>query len=233
MKRSSLFILCCLTVFFFSCGSNGTSTMKVKGTNGKEYASYQDACRDGDFDAAYQLLSLKKEEIDKFTEENQLEKTDLFGSYDRSNKDKYDAMVKNYEEGMDYVFNAEMLFLASQNTEDASNRILYLLAEYHIPGTPTAPESSYRDDAYDEAKKYITGISRFNNRCNSVLDMAIAQGNEKLAKGVVKIMKQNVDIEADSDLIKSLIISKKGVNNTDIDLAKKKLEEATKSGAFK
>ena len=241
MIKIYLFALMCITICFISCSSSSSKNeeekISVTGADGKEYTSYQDACRAGAFDAAYSILEKKREEFEKFKENNQLviKKVDkgIFSddvSYDKSNQEKYDAMVKNYEEGMDYVFNAEMLFLASQNTEEASNRILYLLAEYQIPGTPTAPGGVYQDDAYDEAKKYIAGISRFNNRCNKVLDMAIAQKNEKLAHNVVKIMKQNV-VGNDWPNIREIHISSES-RNIDIDLAKKKLEEAIKSGVF-
>lgn len=226
-----------------SCGSKSTSSEEEKtvtGSDGKVYTNYREACRNGDFDAAYSILEKKREEFEKFKEENEMEikkvKKGIFKdkiSYDRSNQEKYDAMVKNYEDGMDYVFNAEMLYLTSQNTEESSNRILYLLAESEIPGTPTTAGGKYSDRDYENAKKYIEGIARFNNRCNSVLDMAIAQKNEKLANGVVKLMKQNVDVEKDYTGIGSLYVSSKGVNNTDIDLAKIKLDDAIKSGAFK
>lgn len=243
MKQICLLVAICCVIAFFSCEnfskSNSEESTTKTGTDSKEYTSYREACRAGDFDAAYSILEKKREEFEEFKENNQLviKKVNkgIFSddvSYDRSNQEKYDAMVKNYEEGMDYVFNAEMLFLTSQNTEEASNRILYLLAEYHIPGTPTAPGGEYEGVAYNEAKKYIAGISRFNNRCNSVLDMAIAQKNEKLAHSVVKIMKQNVDVSMELTGIGQIRISSEGVNNTDIDLAKKKLEEAIKSGAF-
>ena len=78
-----------------SCGSKS-----VKGADGKEYSSYQEACRHQDFVAAYDWI-----------EKN-----------NGSDDDK------------DYVFNAEMLYLTSLGTEEASNRIVYLLAEYQIPG---------------------------------------------------------------------------------------------------
>ena len=211
-----------------SCGSKSTSSeeeITVTGSDGKVYTNYREACRNGDFDAAYSILEKKREEFEKFKEENEM---------DRSNLEKYDAMVNNYEDGMNYVFNAEMLYLTSQNTEESSNRILYLLAESEIPGTPTTAGGEYKNDDYENAIKYIEGIARFNNRCNSVLDMAIAQKNEKLANGVVKLMKQNVDVDKEYTFIGStLSVSSKGVNNTDIDLAKKKLNDAIKSGAFK
>lgn len=78
-----------------SCGSKS-----VKGADGTEYSSYQEACRHQDFVAAYDWI-----------EKN-----------NGSDDDK------------DYVFNAEMLYLTSLGTEEASNRIVYLLAEYQIPG---------------------------------------------------------------------------------------------------
>lgn len=219
-----------------SCGSKSTSSeeeITVTGSDGKVYTNYREACRNGDFDAAYSILEKKREEFEKFEEENEMVIVDEYRNSDHSNEEKYNAMVKNYEDGMNYVFNAEMLYLTSQNTEETSNRILYLLAESEIPGTPTTAGGEYSDRDYENAKKYIEGIARFNNRCNSVLDMAIAQKNEKLANGVVKLMKQNVDVEEDRYYWRSLSISSKGVNNTDIDLAKKKLNDAIKSGAFK
>ena len=206
----------------------------------KVYTTYQEACRNEDYDAAHSILEKKRDEFEKFKEENELVikivKKGIFSddiSYDHSNEEKYNTMVKNYEDGMNYVFNAEMLYLTSQNTEESSNRILYLLAESKIPGTPTTAGREYRGRDYENAKKYIEGIARFNNRCNSVLDMAIAQKNEKLANGVVKLMKQNVDVEREWTGLGELKVSSKGVNNTDIDIAKKKLEDAIKSGAFK
>ena len=220
-----------------SCGSKSTSSeeeITVTGSDGKVYTNYRVACRNGDFDAAYSILEKKREEFEKFEEENEMVIVDEYRNSDHSNEEKYNAMVKNYEDGMNYVFNAEMLYLTSQNTEETSNRILYLLAESEIPGTPTTAGGKYsRNRDYEHAKKYIEGIARFNNRCNSVLDMAIAQKNEKLANGVVKLMKQNVDVEKDENYFGILSVSSKGVNNTDIDLAKKKLNDAIKSGAFK
>ena len=200
MKKINLLALLCLTIGFVSCGSSSSKNeVSVTGADGKEYTSYQEACRAGDFEAAYKIIEI----------------------------------TDGTEEDKDYVFNAEMLYLASQNTEDASNRILYLLAEYHIPGTPTAPNGEYNfDKAYDGAKKYVEGISRYNNRCNSVLDMAIALKNEKLANGVINLMKQNVDVEEDNGTLHLFKVSSKGVNNNDIDIAKKKLEEAIKEGKF-
>lgn len=201
MKKNLVFaaLLGLVMTTFCGCGNISIGNKTVKGADGKEYDSYQSACRNLDFVAAYDWI-----------EKNN-------GS----------------EEDKDYVFNAEMLYLVSQNTEEASNRVLYLLAEYQIPGTPLYPNGHYTDKYYGPAKEYIEGLSRYNNRCRRVLDLAISQGNETLARKVIELFKQNVDIHADYSDWKSLEISEKGYNNSDKDAAKKRLEEAIKEGAFK
>ena len=139
-----------------SCGNKS-----VTGADGKVYDSYQAACRNQDFEAAYEWI-----------EKN-----------DGNDDDK------------DYVFNAEMLYLASLGTEEASNRIVFLLAEYQIPGTPVQTNVWYNDDesnTYSDAKKYLEGLKRFNNRCDNVLDMAIALNNKALSSRIVKLYKQDI-----------------------------------------
>ena len=110
----------------------------------------------------------------------------------------YDWIEKNNgsEEDKDYVFNAEMLYLTSVNTEEASNRIIYLLAEYQIPGTPVREieNSRYDGELYEGANKYIEGVTRFNKRCDNVIDMAIAQGNENLARKIIPLYKGDINV---------------------------------------
>ena len=140
-----------------SCGSKS-----VKGADGTEYSSYQEACRHQDFVAAYDWI-----------EKN-----------NGSDDDK------------DYVFNAEMLYLTSLGTEEASNRIVYLLAEYQIPGTPVKWGVEYHNGKQrEDAEKYVAGLAKFNQRCDNVIDMAIAQGNESLARKIVGFYKEEFRFE--------------------------------------
>ncbi len=140
----------------------GCGNKSVTGADGREYDSYQSACRNQDFVAAYDWI-----------EKNN-------GS----------------EEDKDYVFNAEMLYLTSLGTEEASNRIVYLLAEYQIPGTPVTESIKtgywHSGSVYEEEKKYIIGVTRFNKRCDNVLDMAITQGNEQLCKKIISLYKKDI-----------------------------------------
>lgn len=181
-----LTLVVCAMLVMTACGG-GKKNAEVTGADGTVYSSYQDACRNADFNAAYKIIEL----------------------------------TDGTEEDKDYVFNAEMLYLVSQNTEETSNRVLYLLAEYQIPGTPVSPGAEYLDEDYRSVKKYMEGISRYNNRCNSVLSLAISQRNETLARKVIELFKQNVDVRIEHTGIENIEISEKGYNNTDKDAAKK------------
>lgn len=62
MKKINLLALLCLTIGFVSCGSSSSKNeeekITVTGTDGKEYTSYQEACRAGDFEAAHKFLDV-------------------------------------------------------------------------------------------------------------------------------------------------------------------------------
>ena len=173
-----------------SCGPKS-----VKGADGKEYDSYQSACRNQDFVAAYDWI-----------EKNN-------GS----------------EEDKDYVFNAEMLYLTSLGTEEASNRIIYLLAEYQIPGTPIrdgAGSYVYDGELYEEANKYVEGVSRFNKRCDNVVDMAIAQGNIDLAKKIINLYKADINVNYNSKSSRDIDFGDPTFNYISKKTAQAKLDEA-------
>lgn len=167
MKKTLLLAIIGISIATLcSCGSKS-----VKGADGKEYSSYQEACRHQDFVAAYDWI-----------EKN-----------NGSDDDK------------DYVFNAEMLYLTSLGTEEASNRIVYLLAEYQISGevvTEATPNirnnvEDYDGVLYQNTKEYINGVKRFNKRCDNVLDLAITQNNKELAKKIINLYKADINVIRD------------------------------------
>ena len=165
-----------------SCGSKS-----VKGADGTEYSSYQEACRHQDFVAAYDWI-----------EKN-----------NGSDDDK------------DYVFNAEMLYLTSLGTEDASNRIVYLLAEYQIPGTPVTESTSHETQWNDDMKKYIIGVMRFNKRCDNIIDMAISQGNEQLCRKIIPQYKKDIEWHDGGTWLEF-----NGLSNVSKETAQAKIDEA-------
>ena len=93
MKRMiKLAIYCFGIVALVACGGNS-----VKGSDGKSYSDYKDACANNEFEAARQLL--EKE------------------GYSHDNREFFD------------VFEKESSFLAGQNEEQATTRLLYLIKE--------------------------------------------------------------------------------------------------------
>lgn len=122
--------------------------ISVKGENGQTYDSYQECCAALDFQAAHQFLA-------------KMEK----------------AENEDYSSAKDYIFKQEALYLMSQGTEEASSRLIYLLAEYQVLGQPPTSNGKYYREEYNAVKKYIEEIARYNNLCNSVLDMAITHGD--------------------------------------------------------
>lgn len=164
----------CICLSFISCGG-----ITVKGENGQTYESYQECCAAQDFMAAHTYLAKMENAMG-----------------DDGDKEQ------EYQKARDYVFNAEMLYLTSLGTEEASNRIVYLLAEYQIPAPPVSltAKNNYTDDLLKDVNKYIEDVARFNKRCDNVLDMAIAQGNMELAKKILYIYKGDVNVAWQNDL---------------------------------
>ena len=159
MKRF-LFVISCLfaafIIVFVSCGDNSDDKkIIVKGADGTEYGSYQSACRNEDFMAAYEYLDAMQERL----EEKQREEGDFFG------KTTYEKQIeaKKYEEQLEkaktYVMKQEILFLAAKNTEESTQRILFLLNENK-----------------DSAQELIPVL----------IDLAITQKNDKLLKEIAK-----------------------------------------------
>jgi len=194
-----LTLVVCAMLVMTACGG-GKKNAEVTGADGTVYSSYQEACRAQDFEAAYKIIEIS----------------------DGTEQDK------------EYVFNSEMLYLASLNTEDATNRIVYLLSEYAIQGTPVSVGDKYTDnspghDKYLAAKEYISGISRFNDRCNSVLNIAISQNNKFLASKIVGLYKEIVEFK-ETERGKGMfgeppVLTILGFSNHTQEAAKRKLQD--------
>lgn len=146
----------------------------------------------------------------------------------------YDWIEKHNgnEDDKDYVFNAEMLYLTSLGTEEASNRIIYLLAEYQIPGEVVdnnTPDIEHlhpsEDENYRKRKLYIDGIKRFNKRCDNVLDMAITQENKELARKIIKLYKADINVVRDNYEYNDLWFGEPALIYVSKEAAQKKYDE--------
>ena len=179
------------------CGSCSTSNsasseedikeITVTGSDGKEYKSYQAACRACDFEAAHEYVD---QLYSRFVKE--LDDTNPSGA------NAFNQNVKGEKEFMsaeDYVFKQEMMYLVSNGDEQSSDKIIYLLTELQVLGEPL---NEGLNDFYDALslpqRLYSQYIKRFNSHCDQILDLAISQNNDYLAKKVLGMYKKNIDI---------------------------------------
>lgn len=165
MKKVICFIVCCIAMLAVtSCGEK-----TVKGANGKEYETYQQAVRNQDFEAAYIFL-------------------DRIENDEGKDNDKYIT-------ARDFIVGHELTYLASVNSEESSKRIIYLLTEMRpeankIPiGEIDLHLYSHLTGGNPEKERidaYSLEVNNFNKQCNRILDLAITEKNEELAQGVLK-----------------------------------------------
>ena len=153
-----LFIISCFFVVFIqvSCsGNDAEEKITVKGEDGTEYDSYQSACRNEDFMAAYKYLDAMQEKL----EEKQREKGDFFFTTTGEKQEEAKKYEEQLKKAKTYVLKQEMLFLAAQNTEESTKRILFLLKNE------------------DETEWELV---------SAIIDLAITQKNDELLKEITK-----------------------------------------------
>ena len=198
MKRIKFLSFYCIAVFLLTaCGSSSSKNeeekITVTGANGKEYTSYQEACRAEDFEAAHKYLDIL---YDKYLEG--------YGSASDYQSYRVQDVREKYHAALNAIFKQEMMVFASDGSEQSSDKIVYLLTE--IPEEGSAhPDGRYswvkiREDC-DDAKEHVTyckWVTNYNSLCTQILDLAISQENQYLAKKVIKMYKQNVINEEDA-----------------------------------
>lgn len=239
MKKFFYLALFCLTIM--ACDQK-IEQITVKGADGKEYTSYQSACSSGDFDAAREYIAQMK---------NQMMDADAAGS---RGYEKYKALKEMIPKAEAYVFNEEIQYLASLNEDQANNKVILILNQQSIDGLEAAEGAclgkdiyehhldvdidSYRNDSPEEVRnyrKYISWCGAHNSKCNNILGVAIGCGNQKLASKILHLFRNDPElklIETRDDRGSKYYDVYAHYTNSSIDAARKKYDEAVKSGAF-
>lgn len=221
MKQFISLAAICSVIAFFSCGNSSKSSSEeaitVTGANGKEYTTYQEACRAKDYEAAFKFLDILHDNYVK----------NLGVPYRKT----------EYYSALDYIYKQEIMYLASVGDEASSNRIVFLLQEVPIEGKCNPGLTSWFGEDEDA---YIEAIKHYNDLCNTTLDLAISQGNKSLALKIIRLYKQNVEIiEGDNTgkiKVNGTIVDDSHFylkfNDIDKEHAQAKFDEAVSSGAF-
>ena len=210
--------------------SQGVKEISIKGVDGKEYTSYQSACSNGDFDAARTYIGKMKEQ-----------RTMIDDYYAR---ERLDEAISEAE---DYIKHEEVNYLASLNDVQANNRIVLILNQLSPEGLEAGEGTllgkhqyklaieNFAEGHMKDFKDYISWVGSYNSECNQLFDIAIACGNEDLAKKILYIYRKDAELSLKNE-------KKENGNlyydvyahytNSSRDAAQQKYDEAVKSGAF-
>lgn len=124
MKNYFLSIVCFTAICLLSACS-GDTKITVKGADGTIYESYQECCAVNDFEAAHQYLNKMKNEIDAYSQKY----AEKIARYATDEYEKSESMKEAYNEAYNDVLQKEALFLIADGSEDAVNRLVFLMKE--------------------------------------------------------------------------------------------------------
>ncbi len=180
-------------IFMVSCEESLESKIKratdveITGADGQIYKTYQRACDDGDFNAAREYIKMLEKNLKAidFTEESFFD-TDY----------NYDEKRENFEmveEAKDYVFNAEINYLAVLNDPIANSKVLMFLSNIPQEGNKMADNMLIKANHWSSSSSVIDGkyqtyvewCSGYNSKCDRILDLAISVKNQDLAEKIL------------------------------------------------
>ena len=205
---------------------------KTKDISTNGFETYQEAVKSRDFESAHIILNKM---LDNYHNKEVTPYSDSWlSSNDRHYKEKAykEEMLKAYKEGVDYVFNAEVLYLCSLGDKESLDRIVFLLSDFKIDGSPI-PEGEYNglhlpSKSEKEHNEYISSVSYFNSKCNKLIDLSIARHFYGLAERVIPLYKSIPD-EIDPYSWDKLVMK---YSDVDKERAIEKINKAIDDGVF-
>ena len=216
MKKNTIFALLVLAFCISACKSK-TET----GNETKTYATYQDACRNGDFEAALAFVDMYEQEAAKTNHHPQ--------AYITEN-------VERYTSARDFVFNAEAQMLLADGSPEASDRVVFLLNSLPIKGKKLPDGNTVSFISIDirdgtgfnkDFAWYCESIFSFNEKCRQIMELCVSQKNKYLAEKIVKLVKKR-PVANEKDFYTFQI----SYTDDDINEVKKMFDDAVASGDF-
>ncbi len=101
---------------------------------------------------------------------------------------KHLKKAEEYEFYVDKLFNAEVSFLMSDNTQNSSDRLLAALADYGVYGSPVAGVTNNKD-IISNNEAYMLSVSKYNQRLDGVMSRAISMKNLYLSEKLLNLYK--------------------------------------------
>lgn len=181
--------------------------------NIKDPSAYIDAVNNQDFALAHQVL-------DK-----------LYAKYlYKYGKDKYFSIShedEKYWTAASHIYKAEMMWLLPQNDEDANKRVVFTLQNMNVIGEKPSTSRKYRGSQNYGPRAYMEFVQKYNALCSDILDISITNGNEEMARQIVRLFKDSyVPTKDEDDNVTYAIDSEERT------AAEAKLQEAIAAGLF-
>lgn len=168
------------------------------------------------------------------------------------NLEKLKTVIKYYEdddqykETYDFVFKEEAMYLCAKNDEDSHNRLTFLLTSIPVKGKALPEGTPYNNSTWHEVtdgliehKDYRDYVVGFNQKCDYIIDLAIANHKYNIVEYVfplykpvpepLKLPKEIADVDS---INKNYVLYKISYSNSDRENARNKINKAIKEGAF-
>lgn len=219
-SKLMLFAIIGFTVFSFNgCWLYDSDNSSVSGENGQKYESYHEACKANDFEAAHVFLDNLYSSYEEAVRKN----TDFEGDAGGV----IEGEAASYCIAANYVYSAELRFLANLDEDESWKRALSLVKEMNVVGIkyPKDKHNIWPDGSCYFITCYQKYIELRNRQCDILLDLAIDYKNQDVAKNVLRCFCENCKTTED---IPSLVYYEKD----DINAAQAKYDEAVANGAF-
>lgn len=121
---------------------------------------------------------------------------DFVTAHEKINILKNGKNKEKYQDAFDFVFNAEAIYLCAKGDEESLNRIIFLLSSIPMEGVPISEGTQYDGIVtsidYKEEENhqlYIDCVKKFNQKCNTLIDISIAYHKYALANNVIPLYK--------------------------------------------
>lgn len=208
----------CMCMSIVSCNKKFT----VTGAGGQVYENYQEACNDGDFEAAHKFLDHLYAEYEKTVMNN----TDF--SYGLITGRKAEERIRGkavaYCTAANNVYSAELRYLSSSDDSLMWEKCVFFLKELPIVGIKYPSQKEIQSDDGSECFThcYQNYVTLKNSLCNLLLDLAIEKGKKGIANKTMQCFIENCKITERVPFE----LEKVYYENDDIDAARKKLEES-------
>ncbi len=190
----------------------------------KSYSTYEEACKNNDFEAARNKLG------ELYAEYIKAKSNEFMLDYGTTYSREFTAAKNNYYKAFDYIYNAEARYLVVEKADESTvDKMMLILQEIPILGTKAPEGRDYYSRIKYDYKEYIEWVSHYNRLCDKIMTLAIDLKNKPLATAILMQYQDNIDFKEDKVDDNYKIVK---YVRTDYEAAKAKYKEAVELGFF-